>query len=49
MDNVELDELELNGNYRVKAHSRKSSAWYMKIIWKLQHHFTDIQINWLMG
>ena len=34
---------------QVKTYSGKCSAWYMKIIWKLQYQFPDAQINWLMG
>ena len=31
----------IHGNYKVKTHSGKCSAWYMKIIWKLQYQFAD--------
>lgn len=36
-----------HGNCRMKAHSEKCSAWYLKIIWKLQFQFADARLNWL--
>ena len=37
------------GDYRVKVHSGKCSAWYMKIIWKLQCQSADAKIDRLTG
>ena len=39
----------IRGKYRVKKHSEKRGAWYMKIKWKLQYQFADTKIKWLMG
>ena len=32
----EIDK-RIHGNYRVKTHNGKCSAWYMKMIWKVQY------------